>query len=69
MENNWFKKLFINEAKPALDRHSGSGSAAIEPLTATDNGIYTPPEGVDGYSPVTVAIPEYEGETTKGVSE
>lgn len=22
--NNWFTKLFINEAKPALDRHSGS---------------------------------------------
>lgn len=26
---NWFSKLFINEAKPALSRHSGSGGGAI----------------------------------------
>jgi hypothetical protein len=67
MNNNWFNKLFINEAKPALDRHSGQ--AAIEPLTATGNGVYSPPEGVEGYSPVTVAIPEYEGSVTKVVSD
>lgn len=30
------------------------GSAVIEPLTVTENGTYTAPEGVDGYSPVTV---------------
>lgn len=24
-QENWFEKLFINEAKPALDRHSGGG--------------------------------------------
>jgi hypothetical protein len=28
----------------------------IEPLTATENGTYTPPDGVDGYSPVTVNV-------------
>lgn len=67
MENNWFKKLFINEAKPALDRHSGS-DPVIEPLTATDNGTYTSPEGVNGYNPVTVAIPEYDGTTVKVVN-
>lgn len=25
-DENWFRKLFINEAKPALKRHSGSGN-------------------------------------------
>lgn len=29
----------------------------IEPLNVTDNGTYEAPDGVDGYSPVTVAIP------------
>lgn len=28
MENNWFEKLFLNEAKPALKRHSGSGGGS-----------------------------------------
>lgn len=36
----------------------------IEPLNATENGTYAVPEGVDGYSPVTVALPEYEGAYT-----
>lgn len=35
----------------------GGGSGAIEPLTVTENGTYTPPEGVDGYSPVSVNVP------------
>lgn len=30
----------------------------LESLTATANGEYTPAEGVDGYSDVTVAVPE-----------
>jgi len=62
MDINWFKKLFINEAKPALDRHSDSDPTVV-PLTATDNGTHTPPDGVNGYSPVIVAVPEYDGET------
>lgn len=36
----------------------------IEPLNVTENGVYTVPEGVDGFNPVTVAIPEYEGAYT-----
>lgn len=33
-----------------------SGGATIEPLTITENGTYTAPDGVDGYSPVTVDV-------------
>lgn len=29
----------------------------IEPLSISENGTYTAPEGVDGYSPVTVDVP------------
>ena len=35
---------------------SVGGSGTIEPLTVTENGTYTPPEGVDGYSPVEVMV-------------
>ncbi len=38
----------------------GSGGGAtkpsIEPLNITENGTYTAPDGVDGYSPVTVEV-------------
>lgn len=33
----------------------------IEPLEITENGTYTAPEGVDGYSPVTVNVPIPDG--------
>ena len=35
----------------------GGGSAVIQPLSVTQNGTYTAPSGVDGYSPVTVNVP------------
>lgn len=28
MDNNWFEQHFINEVKPALDRHSGAGAGS-----------------------------------------
>ena len=31
---------------------------AIEALDITANGVYNAPEGVDGYNPITVAVPE-----------
>lgn len=34
----------------------GGGGGTIEPLNVTANGTYTAPDGVDGYSPVTVAV-------------
>ena len=33
-----------------------STAPVIEPLSVRANGVYTPEEGVDGYSPVTVAV-------------
>ena len=35
---------------------AGRGSAVLRPLVATENGFFTPPEGVDGFSVVTVAV-------------
>lgn len=34
----------------------GAASPVIEPLEVTENGTYTAPAGVDGYSPVTVNV-------------
>lgn len=36
--------------------NSGGGKGTVEPLNVTENGTYTPPEGVDGYSPVNVMV-------------
>ena len=33
----------------------------IEPLSVTENGTYTAPDGVDGYSPVAVNVPIPDG--------
>ena len=33
----------------------------IEPLEVTENGTYTAPEGVDGYSPITVNVASNDG--------
>ena len=43
---------------------SGSGPSTepiINPLEVTKNGVYTAPDGVDGYSPVTVNVPTSGG--------
>ena len=34
----------------------GGSEPVIEPLSVTDNGTYSAPSGVDGYSPVTVDV-------------
>ena len=33
------------------------GGAVIQPLSITQNGTYTAPSGVDGYSPITASVP------------
>lgn len=35
---------------------SRGGRAVLQALVATENRVYTPPEGVDGFSVVTVAV-------------
>ena len=37
---------------------SGGGEPTIEALSITANGTYTAPDGVDGYSPITVNVPQ-----------
>lgn len=38
------------------DIQTGGGTPTIQSLTVTENGTYTAPSGVDGYSPVTVSV-------------
>ena len=44
-----------------LEMANGLSEPAIEPLAVTKNGTYTAPEGVDGYSPITVDVPVPDG--------
>jgi len=48
------KTAYVNGSK-VVGTASG-GSAVIEPLSVTQNGVYSAPSGVDGYSPVTVNV-------------
>ena len=38
-----------------------AGGGVIEPLSIIQNGTYTPPSGVDGYSPIVVNVPTSGG--------
>ena len=52
------KVLAISNGK--IDARSvqwGGGEPTIESLSVTENGTYTAPTGVDGYSPITVNVP------------
>jgi len=39
-----------------INREGGGSAPVVEPLSVTENGVYTAPSGVDGYSPVTVDV-------------
>lgn len=58
-KDTYLTDLFINEAKPALNRHSGGGgeggSVNIEPLTVTENGTYSG-GSTKAFSPVVVSL-------------
>jgi hypothetical protein len=48
---------FPSEFISAIEAISGGGgSAVVQPLSVTRNGTYNPPNGVDGYAPVTVDV-------------
>lgn len=50
-----------SEMAAAITAISGGGEPVIEALSVTSNGTYTAPDGVDGYSPVTVNVPQDGG--------
>lgn len=52
----------------AIESISGGGSTpVINSLSVTENGTYTAPSGVDGYSPITVNVPQ--GSTPTGTKQ
>lgn len=56
------QNTLIQQIKTVLNGKSAGGSApGIEPLDVTENGTYTAPNGVDGYSPVVVNVPVPDG--------
>ena len=59
-------KIFVKDTNGELVQFThGTGDipAVVQPLEVTENGEYTAPAGVDGYSPVTVNIPAAENES------
>ena len=49
------------EMAEKLPEAGGVANPVIEQLSITENGTYTAPEGVDGYSPITVNVPIPDG--------
>lgn len=58
-------KLTLDEMPTEIASISGGGTTPanpiIKPLSVTENGTYTAPNGVDGYSPVEVNVPIPDG--------
>lgn len=52
-------ELLTLDAMPtAIESISGAAEPVIEALEVTSNGTYTATDGVDGYSPITVNVPQ-----------
>ncbi len=70
-------KLTLDEMPNEIASIEGGGTTPanpiIEPLLVTENGTYTAPDGVDGYSPIEVNVPIPEGyivpSGTKSITE
>lgn len=60
MANNAELRECIEIAENLPDA-GGSVAPVIESLSVTENGTYVVPDGVDGYSPVTVEVPIPDG--------
>lgn len=60
----------IAQIKTALVGKVAGGGAVpvVEPLEVTENGTYTAPNGVDGYSPVIVNVAGGDGDLPAGYS-
>lgn len=55
-------ELLTLDAMPtAIESISGAAEPVIEALSVTSNGTYTASNGVDGYSPITVNVPQDGG--------
>lgn len=52
----------LNTVNNLPEAGSGDAEAVIQELNVTENGVYTAPDGVDGYSPVNVNVPIPEPE-------
>lgn len=55
--------LTLDEMPTEINSISGAAEPVIEALDITTNGTYTASDGVDGYSPVTVNVPQDNGLT------
>lgn len=57
-KNGKSEPYFPREMGDAIREIEAGGGAVIESLEITGNGTYNAPTGVDGYSPITVNVPQ-----------
>lgn len=50
------EKIFVRGENGELIQFTQGEGAVVQPLEVTESGTYTAPDGVDGYSPVTVNV-------------
>ena len=54
------EKIFVRGENGELIQFTKGEGAVVQPLEVTESGTYTAPDGVDGYSPVSVNVPTPE---------
>lgn len=51
-------KIFVRDENGELVQFTqGAGEPSLEELRVTENGVYSPPDGVDGFSNIVVEVP------------
>ena len=63
-DNTTGLQAILGKVNSLPDAGSGSTEPVIQPLSVTENGTYTAPDGVDGYSPVVVNVAGSGGDTS-----